>query len=101
MTSEHGYNPMFGTKKKQDILILYAYLNNGVEFFGLHKHGNPSLKKICPQNFRSCMQILLLKSKKIYGYNIWKLENSTVLAVLLVRNVPANLIYMINMRKFP
>ena len=36
MTSEHGNFPLFGTKVKQVIVILYTYLNNGVEFFILH-----------------------------------------------------------------
>ena len=36
MTSEDGNFPLFGTKVKQVIVILYTYLNNGVEFFILH-----------------------------------------------------------------
>ena len=36
MTSEHGNFPLFGTKVKQVIVILYTNLNNGVEFFILH-----------------------------------------------------------------
>ena len=36
MTSEQGNFPLFGTKVKQVIVILYTYLNNGVEFFILH-----------------------------------------------------------------
>ena len=36
MTYKHGNFPLFGTKVKQVIVILYTYLNNGVESFILH-----------------------------------------------------------------
>ena len=80
---------------KQDIvIILYAYSNNSVDFFILNNinMGIFSLWTICSRNFRFVdlyFQPSFFSHKlKIYGDNTPTLENSSVSAVLLIRNVP-------------
>ena len=69
MTSEHGNFPLFGTKVKQVIVILYTYLNNGVEFFILHNINigiflslNDLPSKFPFLSIYICMEIQLLKN---------------------------------------
>ena len=73
MTSEHGNFPMYGTKVKQDTVILYPYSKtHSVEFFILHNniHGNfPLFERFALKisvflSIYICMEIQLLKKLK-------------------------------------
>ena len=69
MTSEHGNFPMYGTKVKQDTVIISLFKKHSVEFFILHNNINGNFPlfrrfalKISVLSIYICMEIQLLKN---------------------------------------